>query len=116
VLEFLGEIQDSPTKIFIDSTSSIDLCTILKVTQKTAPINMRVNFIRECIHLQHITLIFIPSEHNAADVLIKLLAHDLFANYSSKLMTGFGGIEIHTYIVTALITISCLSNLDELQD
>jgi hypothetical protein len=89
---------------------------MFKVTHKTAPINMRVNFIRECIHLQHITLIFIPSEHNVADVLTKPLAHDLFTKHSSKLMTGFGGIEIHTYIVTALITISYLSDLDELQD
>jgi hypothetical protein len=116
VLEFLGEIQDSPTKIFIDSTSSIYLCTMLEVTHKTAPIKMRVNFIRECINLQHITLIFIPSERNVADVLTKSLAHDLFTKHSSKLMTGFGSIEIHTYIVTALITISCLSDLDELQD
>jgi hypothetical protein len=115
ILEFLGYIQVT-TKIYLDSSSSIDLCTMLKVTHKTSPINMRVNFIRECIDLSYITLIFVPTDLNVADVLTKPLALDKFEKHSNRLMRGFGGIDVCTYIDTATITIATLSDLDQFQD
>jgi hypothetical protein len=115
ILEFLGYIQVS-TKIYLDSSSSIDLCTMLKVTHKTSPINMRVNFIRECIDLSYITLIFVPTDLNVADVLTKPLAVDKFEKHSNRLTGGFGRIDVYTYIDTATITIATLSDLDQFQD
>jgi hypothetical protein len=116
VLEFLGMNQDNPTRIYIDSTSAIDLCTMLKITHRTSPINMRVNFIRQCIHLLQITLVFIPSDYNVADILTKPLAHDKFSRHSRTLMTGFNGREVESYFDTATITISTLIDLDTLHN
>jgi hypothetical protein len=89
---------------------------MLKVTNKTSPINMRVNFIRECIDLSYITLIFDPTDLNVADVLTKPLAVDKFEKHSNRLMRGFGGIDVYTYIDTATTTIATLSDLDQFQD
>jgi hypothetical protein len=50
ILEFLGFTQTTPTKIYCDSKSSIDLCSLLKITHKTCSFNMRINFIRHCLN------------------------------------------------------------------
>ncbi len=39
-----------PIKIFIYNESAIKLRTMLKITHKTSAINVRVNFIIECIN------------------------------------------------------------------
>jgi len=48
---------DEPIKIYVDNKSAIELCTVLKTTHKTSAINVRVNFIRQCINnriIEHI--------------------------------------------------------------
>jgi hypothetical protein len=60
------------------------------MTHKTASINMRVNFIRQCLNNHDITLQFVPTALNVADTLTKHLATDLFQAHTSKLMEGFG--------------------------
>jgi hypothetical protein len=89
ILEFLGVGQTGSSTIYIDSQSSIDLCTLLKMTHKTSSVNMRVNFVRECINAHYISLHFIPTHLNVADVLTKPLSPEAFDFHVAKLQEGF---------------------------
>jgi hypothetical protein len=94
VLYFLGIYKrdaHEPVKIFTDSASSIELCSVLKVNPKTSAMNMRVNFIRECLNRRVISLHFVPGKLNVADLLTKALGEELFLLHRTTLLRGFGG-------------------------
>ena len=74
ILQFMRIQMTEPVKIFIDNKSAIELCTMLKITHKTSAINVRVNFIRECINKCVIELHFIQSDLNVADIMTKQLS------------------------------------------
>jgi hypothetical protein len=93
ILEFLGVVQTGPSIIYIDSQSSIDLCSLLKMTHKTSSVNMRVNFVRECLNSHSISLHFIPTHLNVADVLTKPLSPEAFDFYVAKLQERFGNAD-----------------------
>jgi hypothetical protein len=59
------------------------------MTQKSKHIQMRINFIRECINNRIVEIVFVPSEFNVADVLTKPLADVLFNEHANKLLYGF---------------------------
>jgi hypothetical protein len=105
ILQYLGIDQTSPTMIFIDSQPSIDLCSLLKMTHKTSSVNMRVNYIRQCLNSHSISLHFVPTALNCADVLTKPLAADAFNAHSDKLQTGFKDSELEAYIQQAHLTV-----------
>jgi hypothetical protein len=111
VLDFLRYPQ-SATTIYLDSTSSIDLCSMLRVTHRTASINMRIHYIRQLLNLSIIRLVFVPTALNVADLLTKPLAYIRHNMHSSRLMTGFGGQEITSYIDSAVATITIVTSLD----
>ena len=52
---------------------------------------MRIEFIRECINLRIIEVVFIPTDLNVADILTKPLAAKPFLQHRERLMTGFKG-------------------------
>jgi hypothetical protein len=89
IMSFLGFDLVVPTKIYMDNMSAIELCKTLKSNHKVNHINMKINYIRECINNKLIEIRFIPSERNVADVLTKPLAHTLFKQHVMKLMYGF---------------------------
>jgi hypothetical protein len=91
ILMFLGFILNVPTIIFIDNKSAIELCKTLKQNHKARNINMRIQFIRECINARLIELVFVRSEENVADVLTKPLDRETFIKHTDKLFNGFGG-------------------------
>jgi hypothetical protein len=79
-----------PVKIFIDNKSAIELWTMLKITHKTSAMNVRVNFIRDCINKRVIELHFIQSELNVADIMTKQLNANN-ERHTYRLMNGFNG-------------------------
>ena len=91
LLEFLGYQDQVPTMIFCDNMSAIELCRTLKMTHKTKHIQMRINFIRECINARLVEIMFVPTEYNVADVLTKPLSDKPFHMHSDALLEGFGG-------------------------
>ena len=91
IFEFLGFADAESTVIYMDNCSAIDICKTLKTTTKTRHINMRINFIRECINKKIIQLKFVPTKSNVADVLTKPLGVEYFTKHREILMKGFDG-------------------------
>jgi len=87
-----------PVKIFIDNKSAIELCTMLKITHKTSAINVRVNFIRECINKRVIELHFIQSDLNVADIMTKQLSVQAHERHTYRLLNGFDGRPIEDLV------------------
>lgn len=70
---------------------STELCSTLKSTNKTKHIQTRINYIREYINNRIISLVFIPSDKNVADIHTKPLAEKQFEAKRNILLNGFGG-------------------------
>jgi hypothetical protein len=56
ILSFLKFEQNQPTIVYCDNKSAIELCNTLKSKDNTKHIQLRINFLRECIN-NHILLI-----------------------------------------------------------
>jgi hypothetical protein len=91
LLEFLGLGVAEPTTIFIDNEAAIELCKTLKTNQKSKHIQLRINYLRECINQRLISLEWIPSEDNVADGLTKPLHWIKMKSHMKKIMEGFDG-------------------------
>jgi len=98
ILRFMQVRVTEPVKIFIDNKSAIELCTMLKTTHKTSSINVRVNFIRECINKRVIELHFIQSNLNVADIMTKQLSVEAHERHTYRLLHGFDGRPIEDLI------------------
>lgn len=98
ILDFLGHMQLEPTKIYCDSKSAIEICNLFKTSHKTSSINMRINYIKQCIDKGLVTLVFVNTKKNVADVLTKPLPEPLFAVHVDKIMNGFGGKSVEEYV------------------
>jgi hypothetical protein len=88
ILLFMNIDIPDATILYCDNKSAIELCKTLKTTNQTKHINMRINFIREKINDRTISIIFVPSEYNVADVLTKPLSDKLFNRHSDILLFG----------------------------
>jgi hypothetical protein len=98
ILQFMQIQMTEPVKIFIDNKSAIELCTMLKITHKTSAINVRVNFIRECINKRVIELHFIQSDLNVADIMTKQLSVQAHERHTYRLLNGFDGRPIEDLV------------------
>jgi hypothetical protein len=90
-LKAIGFEQDKPTVLYTDSQSSVDLCRTLRSKENTKHVNVRINFLRECINNRIIEIVFIKTDLMVADLLTKPLAKDIFKELKYKLLYGFGG-------------------------
>lgn len=98
ILSFLGFEQSAPTKLYIDIKSAKEICELFKTSHKTSSINMRINYVKQCIDQGLIKLVFIDTKKNVADVLTKPLAEPIFTTHINKLMKRFNGLSIDDYI------------------
>eukprot|EP01035_Chromulina_nebulosa_P025366 gene25366-33109_t len=76
----LGFTQPNPTVFYTDSASAIDLGELFRVGKNSIHMTMRLNFIHECIQNGTISLKYINTNLEVADVLTNLLpvsAHEL---------------------------------------
>ena len=97
------QMSSGPTKVLVDTKSGIDLVSTLKTGHKTKHINMRINFIRQCINDGIISLFFCKSEHNVADVLTKPLTGKLYDNHTHVIMQGHGGKNPFEFLVAIVL-------------
>lgn len=92
IVSFLiGRRYDKTIKLFVDNQSAIHLCSKLKQNNSVKHINVRIAFIREKICEEFVSLHFVGTEDNVADVLTKPLAVAEFDKHKGILMKGHGG-------------------------
>jgi hypothetical protein len=91
ILDFLTFKQVEPTVIYVDSASTMELCKTLKSSENVRHINMRINYLRECINSRQIILKFVPTDENTADTLTKALSFTTFEKFTQQLLSGFNG-------------------------
>jgi hypothetical protein len=87
------ECADKCVRVLVDSKSAILLCKTLKSPNKTKHINMRINYIRELINARIISLHFIGTDANVADMLTKALPTVVYERHSKIIMHGHNGIS-----------------------
>ena len=91
LLEELGYNQSlagtecSATVCFEDNSAAIDMVSSVKLNQRTKHLTKVTNFVRDHIERGTITVKWIPSEDNIADVLTKALPYPLFKKHSISL-------------------------------
>ncbi len=90
-LKAIGFEQVKPTILYTDSQSSVDLCKTLRSKENTKHVNVRINFLRECVNNRIIEIVFIETDLMVADLLTKPLANNIFNELKYKLLYGFGG-------------------------
>jgi hypothetical protein len=94
LLSELGYPQDQPTRLYCDNKSAIEICETLRSGHKTKHINVRINYIREQLNQRTVSLHFVPTELNVADVLTKPLVEESFQYCQEKLLSGFTSSEL----------------------
>ena len=73
---------------------------------KTSAINVRVNFIRQCINKRVIELHFIPSNLNVADIMTKQLSVEAHERHTYRLLNGFNDEPIEDLIEQAHVVMN----------
>lgn len=104
--------QKKPTRIYVDSASAIDILNTLKTSHAVKHINVRIHYIRECINSREVSLVFIPSAFNVADVLTKPLVGSLFDSHAAKLLYGFENKSICPDTVEIASMCTCCTFID----
>lgn len=88
VLAFVGQTQTNATRVYVDNKSAIELCRLLKATNKVKHINVKIHYIRELINERVIELVFVPTDYNVADVLTKALDRTKHERHTDVLLHG----------------------------
>ena len=70
--------DDSPITIYEDNISAIHIAENAQLSNRTKHIDIRFNFIKDCIFNNKITVKYCPTDHMFADILTKPLAYDRF--------------------------------------
>jgi len=91
ILQFLEQGDVQPTTVFIDNNAAVELCKTLKTNPKSKHIQLRINFVRECINSRIITLEWVASEENCADALTKPLPWKTMHKHMKRIMEGWNG-------------------------
>jgi hypothetical protein len=112
MLEIMGEPQQESTDIYCDNESAVEICKVLKMTNRTRHIQKVINFIREQINARVINLKFIPGTLNPADVLTKPLSREPYHRHTTTLLEGFNG-RLDLEKKRAYLTLADLSEMDE---
>ena len=71
LLKGLGYEQNEPTTVYEDNKSTIHLTENDGNFQRTKHFNMRYQYIREAVNENIIKVVYVPTEHNMADILTK---------------------------------------------
>ncbi len=66
-LKATGFEQVKPTILYTDSQSSVDSCRTLRFKENTKHVNVRINFLRECVNNGVIEIVFIKTDLMVAD-------------------------------------------------
>ena len=64
---------DQPTELYCDNQGAISLAKGKKISERSKHCRMRYHYVRECVSKNEITLIYVPTSVNPADILTKSL-------------------------------------------
>ena len=90
LLETLGAKQSGPTTLLCDNQSAIRIVKNPELHEKTKPIEVRFHFIREQQRKKEITVVYICTEEQLADIFTKPLA----ASRHGKLKAALGIVQV----------------------
>jgi hypothetical protein len=96
-LEELGFPQLEPTILYTDSQSAMALINSFRVSNNSAHIVMRLNYLHEVVEQKLIKLMFIDTKHQVADILTKLLSVEPHEFFMDTLTLGHHGIIPHAH-------------------
>ena len=89
------KMENKPMVIYTDSKSSVEILKTLKSNNKVRHLNMRINYIRECINSKIVEIVFMSGNKNVADMLSKPLPPEIFERHRSHLLEGWTREELH---------------------
>jgi hypothetical protein len=105
LLDELGHTQEQPTHLYVDNRSAIALSESFKTVHLVRHINMRINYIRECINKRVVELHFVPTVFNVADILTKLLHPTTYIRLQKMLLQGFDNTTMEQLYYTRTLSI-----------
>ena len=95
---FLTEVgydqTDIPTPIYIDNEAAILIGNTYKLTENNSHMVRNLNYIHQEVKAHRITLRYIDTNNNVADVLTKALPQGPFIQHTKTLLEGFDNIPI----------------------
>lgn len=86
--------EDKPTTLYTDSLSTKELINTLKINHSVKHINLRINYIRECVNARIVRIVFVPDFYNVADLLTKPCTGTKFDYCAGRMLYGFHMQEI----------------------
>ncbi|XP_053685754.1 uncharacterized protein LOC128735287 [Sabethes cyaneus] len=95
LLSEFNVVLESPTVIFEDNQSCIYIATEPRDQKRMKHLDIRYNYIRECIQNGSISIEFVPTQKQLADVFTKALPANIFNKHRVALGLK-GGVEIQT--------------------
>jgi hypothetical protein len=94
LLSEIGQPQTEPTKIYVDNEAMIMIAESHKISDKSAHIVMRINYINQEIKAKSIVLYYIETTDNIADIMTKALIFPVFIHHRPLLLEGFNNLEL----------------------
>ena len=91
-LSELGFNQDGPTPIYTDNNAAVILSQTNNISDLTAHLVLRINYIHQEQKSGNIKLVWINTENNVSDILTKPLPYPLFSQHSQTLLHGHNGL------------------------
>ena len=79
------------TPIYIDNEAAITVGNSYKLTENNSHMVRNLNYINQEVQSGRITLKYIDTDNNVADILTKALPKESFIRHAHTLLTGFGG-------------------------
>ena len=86
LLSELGFPQTSPTTIFEDNKSAINLAVAPEITKNAKHIAIRHHYIRDLVKTSQVCVSYIPTMEQTADILTKPMDRALFTHHRSRLL------------------------------
>ena len=80
-----SEWGQSPITIQVDNQGTLDLATNSKHHDRTKHIDIRHHFIRETINRGYVSLVWVPSAEQTADIFTKPLLRTLFEEHQRRM-------------------------------
>ncbi|EWM20025.1 putative polyprotein [Nannochloropsis gaditana] len=109
LLTDLGFKQDEPTVIMEDNQACIAMGNNPITHKRTKHIDVRYHFVREKVESKEVELVYIPTQHQLADILTKPLSNIRLAMIRNRMM-GYKDERYDPYLKYASYRINCFGS------
>jgi hypothetical protein len=94
LLQEIHFVQDDATTLLGDNQGALDLTVSTKNHPRVKHIDIRFHFIREQVEFKTVSLQYVPTSEQIADLFSKPLANPAFNNLKAELhVQAWGGVE-----------------------